>query len=178
MSAFNVNVAPGGLGTRWLSLVAQLGIINKRLPHHPKVHLTSYSSTPIAMGAIQKAESKRPPAAFYLAIASISLVPFIAQFSAVVLGPTLPTITLRLEAPSEKAFWCATGYVVARIATTPIWGAFSEAFGRRISLLPALSLFVFAAALRSAAQNIDWLLVGRIVRLLCASSLTDISFLL
>jgi MFS family permease len=118
------------------------------------------------MDDVQRAESKRPPGAFYLAIASLSLIPFIAQFSAVVLGPTLPAITLELNAPSDKAFWCATGYIVARTATTPIWGAFSEAFGRRISLLSALSLFVFASALCGAAQGIDWLLVGRIVRLL------------
>lgn len=123
----------------------------------------------VAMDREGEVEHKKPPASFYLAIASLSFVPFIAQFSAVVLGPTLPAITLQLNAPSEKAFWCATGYIVARTATTPIWGAFSEAFGRRISLLSALSLFAFAAALCSAAQNIDWLLAGRVVSRLCLS---------
>lgn len=128
------------------------------------------------MGHSHKAGSNKRPAAFYFAIASLSLVPFIAQFNAVVLGPTLPAIALQLNAPSDKAFWCATGYIVARTATTPIWGAFSEAFGRRISLLSALSLFVFAAALCSGAQSIDWLLVGRIVRISNVAHRSQTSF--
>jgi MFS family permease len=114
----------------------------------------------------QRPRSDKVPRGFYFALASLFLVPFINSLNAVVLGSALPAITLALDAPSDKAFWCGTGFIIARTATTPIFGALSEAFGRRISLLSALGLFAFAAALCSAAQNIDWLLVARIVRFL------------
>ena len=119
-----------------------------------------------AMDHNQQTGSSRHPKAFYLAIASLFFVPFVASLNGVILGSALPAISLYLNASSDKAFWCGTGYIIARTATTPIWGAFSESFGRRISLLSALSLFAFASGLCSAAQNIDWLLVARAVCLL------------
>ena len=112
----------------------------------------------------QGTEPRRPTVGFYLALASLFLVPFIASFNAVVLSSALPAITIALNAPSEKAFWCGSGFLLARTVTTPIFGAFSEAFGRRIILTSALVVFTFATALCVAAQNIDWLLAARVVR--------------
>ncbi|KAI9781402.1 MAG: hypothetical protein M1839_005996 [Geoglossum umbratile] len=120
------------------------------------------------------AELSKPTATFYLAIASLFFIPFITSFNAVVLGSALPAITVALNAPSDKAFWCGTGFVIARTAATPIWGAFSEAFGRRVSLLSALTVFVFAAALCSTARSIDWLLVGRIIQGAAAGGLNAV----
>ncbi|KAL1632701.1 multidrug transporter [Neofusicoccum ribis] len=114
--------------------------------------------------ASEKEESPAYPRSFYLALASLFLVPFSASVNAVILSSALPAITSALEANSSKAFWCGTGFQIARTVTTPVFGAFSEAFGRRNTLSAALIVFSVATAFCAAAQNIDWLLAARVVQ--------------
>ncbi|KAF2084894.1 MFS general substrate transporter [Saccharata proteae CBS 121410] len=113
------------------------------------------------------ADSPAPPKyprSFYLALGSLFLVPFTASMNAVVLSSALPKISSALNANSSKAFWCGTGFQISRTVTTPIFGAFSEAFGRRNTLASAMMVFIIATAFCAAAQNIDWLLAARVVQ--------------
>jgi MFS family permease len=115
---------------------------------------------------------------FYFTLIFLFFVPLLASLNSVVLASALPAITLALSAPSSQAFWCGTGFLVARTVTTPIYGGLSEAFGRKICLLSALGIFLCGGALCSAAQNIEWLVAARVVCTTLNSSLQSCNMML
>lgn len=70
----------------------------------------------------------------------------------------LPSVTLR-DPQQESAGWILSAYLIALLATTPLWGALSDRYGRRRLLLLGTALFA-AGAIGSAAGDGFALLVA------------------
>jgi MFS family permease len=76
----------------------------------------------------------------------------------------LPAIAQDFKATSNAAYWCGTGFLFAQAASQPVYGSISNAFGRKVCLLFALTLFIVASVFCATAQSITWLIVARLVK--------------
>ena len=83
----------------------------------------------------------------------------------VVIASALPAIAVDLNATSNQAYWCGTGYVLAQTVVQPLFGTFSEIFGRKLLIQFSLLVFLLASILCSRAQTIHWLIATRVVRI-------------
>lgn len=103
-------------------------------------------------------------ARFVITFLLICVCQFLVALDLVILAAALPAIAASLNATSNEAYWCGTGYVLAQCITQPIYGTLSEIFGRRIPLLFAIFVFLLASILCARADDISWLIATRVVR--------------
>ena len=100
---------------------------------------------------------------FYIAFISICTCTFISTVDTVIVATALPAITRALDATSNEAYWCGTGFLFAQTVSQPIYGAFQEIVGHKKTMLIALGLFWTMSILCATAQNITWLVASRVV---------------
>lgn len=93
----------------------------------------------------------------------LSLLTFITSVDGVVVASVLPKISDELNATTETAFWCGTGFLMTQAIVPPLYGSFSESFGRKACILVAVAVFLIASILCATAQNIGWLVAARVV---------------
>ncbi|MFG2500684.1 MDR family MFS transporter [Streptomyces sp. NPDC048441] len=60
--------------------------------------------------------------------------------------------------------WVVTGYLLTSMAATPLWGKFSDLYGRRQTFQAAIGIFIIGSALCGASQNITELVIFRAVQ--------------
>ncbi|KAF4627476.1 hypothetical protein G7Y89_g10676 [Cudoniella acicularis] len=113
----------------------------------------SEASTPVHK---QLAESRR-----VLVVCSLCMVVFIAALDTVAMTVALPSIVQNLEASDSAYSWIASAYLLAQCVTAPIWGKFSDVFGRKPVLLVANALFFAASLIAALSVNTAMLLVAR-----------------
>ena len=77
---------------------------------------------------------------FWAAFATLNLTAFISALDAVIIAAALPAITSELGGSSNQAFWSGTAFLLAATITQPLFGTFSEIFGRRLNLVASTSL--------------------------------------
>src|SRR3954447_26184296 len=92
--------------------------------------------------------------------AAIVLAMLPAVLDQTILATALPTVAADLGRLTDIS-WVVTAYVVAAMATTPLWGKLGDRHGRKRLLEVALATFVTASALCGAAQDITQLVVVR-----------------
>ncbi|PWN52121.1 MFS general substrate transporter [Violaceomyces palustris] len=97
-----------------------------------------------------------------IVFAGLSLALFIALLDQTIVSTALPTIISAFESGSDSS-WLSTSYLVTSTAMTPLYGRFSDIFGRKFCLILALSLFLVGSALCSAAQSMTQLIVFRAI---------------
>src|SRR5580704_8811028 len=93
----------------------------------PSIHDPEKLSTP----------RKRNPFAgkstrFWIAFATLCFTAFISALDAVIIAAALPAIASELKGTSNQAFWSGTAFLLAATITQPLYGTFSEIFGRRL----------------------------------------------
>ncbi|KAH8811664.1 drug resistance transporter [Xylogone sp. PMI_703] len=111
----------------------------------------------------QEAPTKKSRA-FKLAFVSLCACNFISILDTVIIAAALPAIADALDATSNQAYWCGTGFLFAETIVQPVYGALSEVFGRKVCLLVALSIFTLGSLLCAVAQDISWLIGARVVQ--------------
>ena len=94
----------------------------------------------------------------------------LAMLDNMIVAPALPTIVGDLGGLSHLA-WVTTGYVLASTASTPIWGKLGDLFGRRITFVSAVSVFLAGSALAGTSVNMGELVAFRAVQGLGAGGL-------
>ncbi|GAA1639810.1 MDR family MFS transporter [Actinoplanes couchii] len=94
----------------------------------------------------------------------------LAQLDNMIVAPALPTIVGDLGG-LEHLSWVTTGYILATTVATPIWGKLGDLFGRRITLVSAVALFLLGSVLCGMAQNMPELIGFRAVQGLGAGGL-------
>jgi EmrB/QacA subfamily drug resistance transporter len=92
--------------------------------------------------------------------AALVLAMLPAVLDQTILSTALPTIARDLGTLSDVS-WLVTAYVVAAVASTPLWGKLGDRHGRKRLLEVSLVAFVGASALCGAAQDITQLIVVR-----------------
>jgi EmrB/QacA subfamily drug resistance transporter len=94
----------------------------------------------------------------------------LAMLDNMIVAPALPTIVGELGGLNHLA-WVATGYVLASTVATPIWGKLGDLFGRRITFVTAVALFLVGSALCGISQDMAQLIGFRALQGLGAGGL-------
>ncbi|KAK2799874.1 hypothetical protein FQN51_006475 [Onygenales sp. PD_10] len=106
---------------------------------------------------------KRSPA-FYLAVFFLCLVSVITSLDSVIITAVIPSVAEDLGGSTVQLFWCGTGFLLAQTVTIPIYGTFSDIFGRKWALNIALGVFTFGSILCATAKSVQWLVAARVIK--------------
>lgn len=100
---------------------------------------------------------------FWLAFAMLVLTAFISALDAVIIAAALPAITTELKGSSNQAFWSGTAFLLASTITQPLYGTFSEIFGRKINLMFSLTWFLVGSILCARSTGMEMFIGSRVV---------------
>lgn len=87
----------------------------------------------------------------------------LAQLDNMIVAPALPTIVGDLGGLEHLA-WVTTGYILATTIATPIWGKLGDLYGRRITFVSSVAVFLVGSVLCGMAQNMAELVAFRAVQ--------------
>jgi EmrB/QacA subfamily drug resistance transporter len=80
-----------------------------------------------------------------------------------IVSTALPTIARELGNESLRS-WVITSYLLATVATMPLYGKLGDLYGRKRVFLTAISIFTVGSMLSGAAGNMQQLLVFRAIQ--------------
>ena len=108
-----------------------------------------------------------------LIVFGVLLPLFLGSVSQTIVASALPTIG-RALGDSKDLSWIITAYLLTSTAATPLFGKFSDIFGRRVSMLVSLWVFVGGSVACALAPNIPMLVLARAVQGIAAGGLTSV----
>lgn len=114
-----------------------------------------------------------PPRRKLAILGAILLTMFLASLDQTVVGTALPRIITDLNGANLYA-WVVTAYLLTSTITVPIYGKFSDVFGRKLMLMIGVCLFLLGSWLSGASQNMNQLVAFRAVQGLGAGALFPI----
>jgi EmrB/QacA subfamily drug resistance transporter len=114
-----------------------------------------------------------PPRAKREILGAILLTMFLASLDQTVVGTALPRIITDLNG-AELYTWVVSAYLLTSTVTVPIYGKFSDVFGRKLMLMIGVSIFLLGSWLSGAAQNMNQLVIFRGIQGLGAGALFPI----
>ena len=118
--------------------------------------------------------ARLPPGALFRAVVPPIAVPvFIAAADPTIVSTALPAIGAALGHVPLLS-WMVVANLIAGTVAAPVYGRLGDMFGRRRLLLASLALFLGAAVLCAAAQNIFVLMAGRVLQGLGGGGLTTL----
>ncbi|KAF9040487.1 MFS general substrate transporter [Hymenopellis radicata] len=110
---------------------------------------------------------------FWLIFMAVGFALFLSPLELTSVSTALPSIVRDLN--GNDFIWITSSYTLASTAILPMSGGVAEIFGRRPSMLIALSLFALGSALCGSAQSIPWLIAARTVQGMGGGSILSIS---
>ena len=105
----------------------------------------------------------------------IMLSIFLAAMESTVVATAMPTVVASLGGLDVYS-WVFSGFLLTQTVTMPLWGRFSDLYGRRSVYLVGLTIFLVGSALSGAAQDMVQLIVFRAVQGLGAGSLMTLGY--
>ncbi|EPS26784.1 hypothetical protein PDE_01723 [Penicillium oxalicum 114-2] len=97
-------------------------------------------------------------------ILSLCLSLFLGALDMTIIATALPTIANHLNVTSREYAWIGSSYTLATTASTPVWVKISDIFGRKSSILVAVSIFMVGSLVSALANSSVSLLAGRVVQ--------------
>lgn len=91
---------------------------------------------------------------------SLMLSMFLAALDQTIVATALPTIGRQFGDASNLS-WIITAYLLASTAVAPVFGSLSDIYGRRATIIAALSLFMAGSVACALAPNITVLIIAR-----------------
>jgi EmrB/QacA subfamily drug resistance transporter len=91
---------------------------------------------------------------------SLMLTMFLAALDQTIIATALPTIG-RQFADVSGLSWIITAYLLASTAVAPVFGTLSDIYGRRITIITSMSLFIVGSILCAVAPNMTVLIIAR-----------------
>jgi len=105
----------------------------------------------------------------------IMLSIFLAAIESTVVATAMPTVVTSLGGIRIYS-WVFSGFLLTQTVTMPLWGRFSDLYGRRPVYLAGLATFLVGSALSGAAQNMVQLILFRMVQGLGAGALMTLGY--
>jgi EmrB/QacA subfamily drug resistance transporter len=85
---------------------------------------------------------------------------FLASLDGTVVATAMPTVIGDLHGLDHYA-WVFTAYLLAEIATIPLWGRFADMYGRKKIFLAGMAIFMLGSILCGAAGSMVQLILFR-----------------
>jgi EmrB/QacA subfamily drug resistance transporter len=98
-----------------------------------------------------------------LATVGVMLALLLAALDQTIVGTALPRIVAELNG-LDRYSWLITGYLVASTVVVPIAGKMGDLFGRKPFLIAGMAGFVAASALCGVSQDMNQLIIFRIIQ--------------
>ena len=92
-----------------------------------------------------------------------ALTAFVLMLGLGVLFPVLPKFTTALGIPDAHAGWLLAAYPLASFVASPLWGRFSNAFGRKPAIVIGLCGYALGFGLFGIGQTFAQLLAARVL---------------
>jgi MFS family permease len=115
-------------------------------------------------GGVEKPVVAHSKGRIVIVMLSLSLALFLSALDITIISTALPTIASHFAASSADYAWVGSSYLISAAASTPLWGAFSNIWGRKPLLLLANVIFIAGSLVAALSQNIRMLIGGRIVQ--------------
>jgi EmrB/QacA subfamily drug resistance transporter len=123
-------------------------------------------------------EATAPPRlesrARWAVLGAILLTMFLASLDQTVVGTALPRIVTDLNGSSLYT-WVVTAYLLSSTVVVPVYGKFSDVFGRKPMLLIGVALFLIGSWLSGLSQDMTELVAFRAVQGLGAGAIFPIA---
>ena len=111
----------------------------------------------------QSEEQVIPKNNLLLVFSGLMCAVFLAALDQTIVATALPTIVQDLGGGNNIS-WVGSAYMLASGALGPLYGKFSNMFGRKPVLYSSILVFLLGSALCGAAQSLTWLIVCRAVQ--------------
>ena len=109
-----------------------------------------------------------------LVFAAILLAAFPAGLDQTIVGTALPRIVTDLQG-ADRYVWAVTAYLLTSTVTVPIYGKFSDVYGRRAMFMIGIGLFLFGSLLSGLSQSMDQLIAFRAIQGLGAGGILPVA---
>ncbi|WP_327388157.1 MFS transporter [Streptomyces sp. NBC_01207] len=103
---------------------------------------------------------------------------FLAMLDGTVVGTALPRIVEQIGGDGSWYVWLVTAYLLTSSVSVPVYGRFSDLFGRRRLLLGGLTVFLVASLACGLAGSMTVLIASRAVQGLGAGALLTLGMAL
>lgn len=99
---------------------------------------------------------------------------FLASLDATIVSTAMPTIVGQLRGIDGYA-WVFSGYLLAEIATIPLWGRLADMYGRKRTFMVGMAVFLVGSAVSGFAGSMTMLVAFRAVQGLGAGCLLPVA---
>lgn len=110
-------------------------------------------------------------AAIALTMGSLCLAALLAALDLTIVATAVPAMVADLRANNAGYIWIGGAFILGHTATTPVWGAVADIWGRRPVILAALAVFLAGSLACALAPALPALVAGRAVQGLGAAGL-------
>ena len=100
---------------------------------------------------------------------------FVSILASTIVSNALPRIVAELKGSQSIFAWIVTVELLAMTATVPLWGKLADLYNRKLLIQASLGLFVVGSLIAGFSQNIEMLIVSRVVQGLGAGGVTALA---
>ncbi len=115
-----------------------------------------------------------PKPAIRSVLAALMLAIFLGALDQTIVAVSMPAISAQFKDVSLLA-WVISGYMVAMTVAVPIYGKLGDLYGRRPLMLFGMGLFTLASLLCGLAQDMEQLVLARILQGIGAGGMISVS---
>lgn len=97
-------------------------------------------------------------------LAVLMAVCFVDMLGLMLVAPLMPFYATRMHAPEWMVGWLISAFAVAQLISSPVWGKFSDRYGRRPAMLIGLGGSAIAYVVFGFANSLAMLFASRLVQ--------------
>ncbi|WP_300730127.1 MDR family MFS transporter [Pseudomonas sp.] len=116
----------------------------------------------------------QPKPAIRSILVALMLAIFLGALDQTIVAVSIPAISAQFKDVSQLA-WVISGYMVAMTVSVPIYGKLGDLYGRRRLMLFGMGLFTLASLFCGLAQNMEQLVLARIIQGIGAGGMISVS---
>lgn len=116
----------------------------------------------------------QPKPAIRSILVALMLAIFLGALDQTIVAVSIPAISAQFKDVSQLA-WVISGYMVAMTVAVPIYGKLGDLYGRRRLMLFGMGLFTLASLFCGLAQNMEQLVLARIIQGIGAGGMISVS---